>query len=356
MDPQARRPRTLRLEPWGVSYLGSFQDDGPGEDDTDGSSKPLDASAVGIELPLEEWRPVVPARSVPITRALFLDGVRRLEARAVLDGETSQSFAAIGSLAVGAVECRLQDEPSARLLADPVIERWCLIAAAAIDEEDVVIRAGAGRPIVYRTAAAPGDDPQAPADELQRLMRQAEARLTTALRRALDRERGGAPMPGSLLVCDGPRPFIGRDPHVVGYLKTVQQQRLPARAFEVVRGLEEGQRSPIYLVGTGANARFEWYVRLRDPRPWLHSLAGSVRLQAHAGEQPASELDDAKVVADWSATELPRFATRAHQDPRAPQQLLPVRALEENLRRRLGSAPLLRRRVEVALATGGSGT
>ncbi len=347
--------RRLRLEPWGVGHAGSLQDGGdPGVDDPgpdDGAT--LTDAAVSVELPLGDWRGLRPAAPTRIGRALFLDGVRRVEARGMLEGDR-QVFAALGGCAVGAVECRLAGEAPARFVGEPIIERWCVIATDELVEPDLEIPSGAGAaPLRYRAVAAAGTEYQAPVEHLQRLMREAEGRLASNLRIRMAEVDGADPRGGtSILICDGPRPFVGADARVVGYLKTVQRQRLPGAAFEVVKRLEEGERSPIYLVGQGGNARFEWYVRLRDPRPWLHSLAGSVRLQAHAGERPAELLAAAQGVADWSAEHLPRFGTRAHQDPRAPQQLLPVHALEETLRRRLGSAPLLRRRIEVALAEG----
>lgn len=346
--------RRLRLEPWGVGHGGSWQDTGQAQDVDETGGDTLDREAVEVEVPLGDWRGLRPTAPAPITRVLFLDGVRRIEARGLLDDANSQTFAALGSCAVGAVECRLDSGTVARAAVEPIVERWCAIATDRLAEPDLEVRSRVGtQALVYRTVAAKGDDQQAPVDELQRLMREAESRLATRLRRTLEQDAAAdAAAGGALLVCDGPRPFLGADERVVGYLKSVQQQRLPTAAFAAVRALEEGERSPIYVVGSGPNARFEWYLRLRDPRPWLHSLAGAVRLQAHAGEEPSALLAAARQVADWSALHLPRFATRAHQDARAPQQLLPVRALEENLRRRLGNAALLRRRIEVALAEG----
>src|SRR5690606_7507391 len=113
-----------------------------------------------------------------------------------------------------------------------------------------------------------------------------------------------------LLLCDGTRPQVGPDKRVLGYVKTVHAQRLPPGALRVVMALKEGQRSPLYVVGTGQFARFEWHLRLRDPGPWLHTLAGSVRLQAHAGRDPRSLLAEVRQLADWSCLVLPRFATK----------------------------------------------
>ena len=346
--------RRLRLEPWGVGYGGSWQDTGQEQGEGETAANTLDSRAVEIEVPLDAWRGLRPTAPAAISKVLFLDGVRRIEARGLLDDSDGQTFAALGSCAVGAVECSPAGGTVARAAIEPVVERWCAIATDRLKEPDLEVRSMAGaQALVYRMVAAKGDDQQAPIDELQRLMREAESRMATRLRRTLAHDAAAEQVAGgALLVCDGPRPLLGADERVVGYLKSLQQQRLPPAAFAAVRALEEGERSPIYVVGSGPHARFEWYLRLRDPRPWLHSLAGAVRLQAHAGEEPSATLGAARQVADWSASYLPRFATRAHQDARAPQQLLPVRALEENLRRRLGNAALLRRRIEVALAEG----
>lgn len=349
--PPGRGGAQLRLEPWSVTHGASWQDDGPHDDDT-GGAEALDEAAVSVELPLAEWRGLTPTAPAAVSRVWFLDGIRRVEARAVLDTADGQRFAAIGSCAVGAVECAPDGSAPAAMCAGPITERWCAVAAASVDLPDLLVGAGAAGADTYRVVACPGDDHQAPTLELQRRMRAAEVRLVGELRARLAAQGRTTAGDAPLLVCDGPRPYVGPDERVVGYVKTVQQQRLPLAAFRVVRALEAGERSPVYLVGSGPQARFEWYLRLRDPRPWLHSLAGSVRLQAHAGERPHELLAAAKAVADWSAANLGRFATRAHQDPRAPQQLLPVRALEETLRRRLGNPQLLRRRLEVALAAG----
>lgn len=372
----AAPPRRLRLEPWGVGYAGSAQDVGGtafGEDDdqADGPGderRLLGAEALSLEVPLADWRALRPVAPLAVAHALFLDGVRRVDARAVLEG-AAPAFGALGSCAVGAVTCDLAGGGRAELVDDVIVERWCAIATDTLtDETDVLVPAGPYGPAAYggrdgsaaravpqlrfRVTQAKGTDWQAPVEQLQVVMRDAERRLATRLRARLDGMGAGGGR--ALLVCDGPRPLFGADENVIGYLKTIKEQRLPAAALAVVRGLEEGERSPVYLAGEGEHARFEWYLRLRDPRPWLHTLAGSVRVQAHAGPDPRALLGAATAIADWSAANLPRFATKAHQDPRAPQQLLPVRSLEAALRRRLGSAPLVRRRIEIALAGTGA--
>ncbi len=342
---ELRRSSRLRLEPWGVGYLGSLQDAGGFAADmayggSGDQAEPLDADALQVELPLEEWCGLAGRAPARVPKVLFLDGVRRVEARLLVE-DHEPAFGALGSCAVGAVACT-PDGGAASYQDAPLIERWCTLAAGRSDLPDVILSAADGtQRLRYRVAASPETDADAPVRLLQSKMRLAEANLAARLSLGLGE---------GLLISDGPRPLLGADERVLGYLKTVQSQRLPAAALSVVRSLDAGQRSPLYLVGRGETARFEWYVRLRDPRPWLHTLAGNVRLQAHAGSNARSQLHRAQALADWSAVTLPRFATRSHQDPRAPQQLLPVMALEQTLRRRLGNASLLRRRLIASLA------
>ncbi len=57
-----------------------------------------------------------------------------------------------------------------------------------------------------------------------------------------------------------------------------------------------------------------------------------------------------KELADATAQTLPRFAGRPGVDPRAPQNLTPVGALEARLRHRLGSSSFLSRSLQAHLA------
>lgn len=348
--------RNVRLEPWGVDYLGSvqdaagFADPGP-EEGGDGNAQPLEAGAVEVELPLSDWRPLAGDGGLDVERILFLDGVRRVEARLLLEN-AHLSFGVLGSSAVAAVA----SAPGVGMAAfegEPLVQRWCALAGEPsgsgmpAGHGALTVQAhGGGQRLAYQVTITNENDVDAPVRLLQERMLAAERSLAARLLPELG---------NGLLICDGPRPLLGSDARVLGYIKTVKLQRLPRPALDVVRSLAAGERSPLYLVGSGEAARFEWYLRLRDPGAWAHTLAGSVRLQAYAGPRPEAHIAWAQRVADWSCATLPRYATRSHQDPRAPQQLLPVRALEATLRRRLGSAPLIRRRVIAALTAGSNG-
>jgi hypothetical protein len=74
-------------------------------------------------------------------------------------------------------------------------------------------------------------------------------------------------------------------------------------------------------------------------------MAGLVRLEVSA----SSGLKAAQDVAALASAVLPLFASQPGRDPRAPQNLYPVGALERHLRHRLGDAALIRRAIEARL-------
>ncbi len=325
-------PRLL-LDQWGPDYDGTYNVADP--EGTADSSRELEA---GVELPEADWRPVQPGPVDHMPVTWFLDGSRRMEARAYLESDSGQlNIGGLGSTAVGAVLVR----PGQRAVFEDTVQvrRWCLLGGGA-QYTSIELPALPGWPgaLRYEPHGVPDAGPEALMQGLQTLMRDQE-RLLAARIAAAD--------PDALIVLDGPLPGRGASPHMLGYLKTTSVMRLDAEAMRVVRSLKAGERSPIYRVGASGDptAFFEWWLRLRDPLQWQFSLAGTVRLQLSAAPDAARRLNQAKLLADWSCRHLPGFATLQHQDPRAPQQLLPTRALEAELRRRMGSVELLRRRL-----------
>lgn len=320
----------LRLDPWAAEYNTALYAEPGASERSD-----LDLS---VECPIGAWAPVAPQGAARVAEVVFLDGGRRVEARVLLEDDRAQvAFGALGSLGVGAVRCC--DGERAAFLDLWRIDRVCALSGGR-RLEDFALEpppGGSGR-LEYRVLSTPERDADAVVRRLQRAMLDTEAELTARLRDTF---------PDALIVCDGPRPFLLGEGDVLGYIKTIHDVKVPERELALVRTLEQGQRSPLYLLGSDDPGRqlFEWFLRLRDPRPWLYSLAGIVRLQAYAGPDPTASLARARALADWSCLALPAFASRQHQDPRAPQQLLPIRALEAELRRRMGHPQVVRRRV-----------
>ena len=60
--------------------------------------------------------------------------------------------------------------------------------------------------------------------------------------------------------------------------------------------------------------------------------------------------DQAATIADRTAALLPIVASEPHVDPRAPQNLVPIGALEKELRHRMGDRGLVYRALREAVA------
>lgn len=320
----------LRLDPWGTDYDAAYAVDSA-------APEPVATVTVGVELPAGQWRPLTADKTAtePFETLVFIDGSRRMEARFHLEeGGALQAYGGLGTTAVGAVVVRAGQPASFH--PDLRLGRWCFIGGGRTHAGVVLEQQGSwhGR-LAFDPVPVPASDPEAIMQELQNTMRSEEANLSSTL---------AADLPDALIICDGPLPR--HDPgSLLGYIKTSSLQRLAGDELEVARSLQQGERTPIYKVATPGAAHFEWVLRLRDPSPWYYSLAGTVRLQLAAPLSDAELPDFVKRVADWSCTYLPAFSSQAHQDPRAPQQLLPVRALETELKRRMGNNLLLRRRI-----------
>jgi hypothetical protein len=173
--------------------------------------------------------------------------------------------------------------------------------------------------------------PDAPLQELQQRMREAEGQLAEKLCTQ-----------GVLTVIDGPLNYVrSRDLPVVGYVKTHHRALLPTNQHHRVPALRAGQRTSLFAKRADIYA---CYLRLTDPPPWGGPWTGIVRL-----EVPSSVgLAAAAATADRAAVMLPRYAGVLHTDSRAPVNLQPVGKLEVRLRHLLGDSGLTIRAIRTA--------
>jgi hypothetical protein len=303
------------VDPWDPGYGVARGDELDGRE----SSARLD---LDIELPASSWRPLSPADGPLPGSVLFLDGVRRIDARVWVHEEGPEPLPGIiASLAAGLVRC----DGAAQIL-DVVVDRG-LYAESGGDIETRHAR--------YRFHRTPGG--------LDKLTLGVQSRLAALEVELANAWRTNSNVEDDLLVVDGPlrgRTHLAR---TVGYVKTHQKSYLQAQQAQVVASLGDGQRSPVFKMGTSWE-RLSWYLRLPGATraPW----SAIVRLECSA-DLPAA---DAVALADITAQVLPRLASAPHKDPRAPQNLVPIGGLERQLRHRLGDAALLYRALRGALA------
>ena len=320
---------TLRLVPWSPEYGSGIEADVDAAADQDGASL-VDA---GVEGP---WRAIRPDADPPVAIQI-VDGVRRVEAHAIDDlDDGAIAFGLFGSYAVGVVRC---EGARARILEDERVlrVRRRYLQAGGDEASERVVAAG-GSALRFRAELPAGA--QAPADlvaALNRLMLDEEARLAEELSEDA----------AALTIVDGPLRLRAPGPRVVGYVKRTHRWYIGGERLALLGALAVGERTPLFRIARDddRNERLAWYLRIADMGEQYHHLAGVVRLET-PGALPVRE---AAALADQTALVLPRFASSPIRDPRAPQNLTPVGALETLLTRRLGDRLWLRRRIARAL-------
>jgi hypothetical protein len=298
-------------------------------DDVAALAVPETPPDVGVEVPLAQWSPREPQPSVsPAGDLLFTDGVRRIDARVWIDDDDAGTRLGVcASYAAGIVRCWGDGTRRAEVIGTEVARGLFTGARAAAPivtrHATFGVRAAAGEALEQLTLA------------VQQRMGELEVVLAG--------EAGDA----DLIVIDGPLRGRARLDNAIGYVKTHHVAYLPGPAAAVVGALQPGQRTPLFLTTTSWS-RYSWYVRLPSGlgarrgggvEAPLHAWAGIVRCEASADLDPPA----AARLADVAALTLPRFASRGHKDPRAPQNLYPISGLERILRHRLGDPLLLYR-------------
>ena len=131
---------------------------------------------------------------------------------------------------------------------------------------------------------------------------------------------------------------------VIWLVVRTEAKQAPLRP--VLFSLAAGARTPLFTLSSRRFARYSWFLRLAAPYAGDSELSGLVRLEVAEGVG----LEAARVLADATCVLLPRFAPSRGRDPRAPQNLLPIGALESHLRHRLGDSNLVRRHISACLA------
>jgi hypothetical protein len=191
--------------------------------------------------------------------------------------------------------------------------------------------------LVYLPRSVPEDDADAPLRGIHAEMRDAE--------RQLARDHAAA---DRIVLADGPLTLAEATPgHVVGFVKRLFKLYLPIEQQPVLRALPLGTRTPVFLIKAGARfSRYSWLLRIGPRLPIESEFTGLVRLEV--GERVGR--DEAIRLANLTTALLPRFVPSRTRDPRAPQNLVPIGALEQHLRRGLGDARLIHRRLATRLA------
>ena len=305
----------LHVEGWAPEYGASVEPD-------EGLSPAEGAVDVAVED--RPWEPI-PGVDDGIPVIAFVDGVRRIDARLVLDAPNGPVAGICGSFGVGAVVWRRDEVRST--VERPRVERMAILSsghAPAVPELPMGLS--------YRSSSVPGDDPASLIEAFHDAMRRAEAELAEDLGRS-----------GYFVVADGPL-YEYTDVPKIGYIKSHRRSYLPDTHAGIIGDLPAGHRTPLFTIGEARFRRYSWYLRLVE-RGKGHSWAAIARGEASA----ALPLATVAAIADRATAVLPLVGSVPYIDPRAPQNLVPIAALERDLRHRLGDPGLVLRALRTAL-------
>ncbi|HEY7875482.1 MAG TPA: hypothetical protein VIG64_10210 [Actinomycetota bacterium] len=314
----------LRADPWrpdhGVGAEVSFEDE-------------MTRAITDPTVETEDWsRPVSPP-PCPQDAVVFVDGVMRAELRVMASDGDKRAWGLIGSFAAGAVRC----DGSASFVAEERPVGRTFLLGGRIEAPDLEITIGQAT-LAYRCRATTDDSPTGLRRGLQRLMLAEEQRLAAELAR------------DTIVFADGPLHLdsaAGKS-RVVGVVKRMVSAYLDGEHARLLPTLQPGERTPIFGLGNNVLDRYAWYVRLLPQNDAWHELAGLVRCEVRM----ELGLEAATRIADMVACHLPAYAGRPGVDPRAPQNLTPVGALEARLKHRLGSSTIIGRALTARLVEG----
>jgi hypothetical protein len=305
----------IYVEGWAPEYGTPLQ-----PDDEFGAEARVDDTVERVG----EWEPI-DGIDDGVDEVVFVDGVRRIDARLTLVADDGPAPGICGTHAVGAVHWR-------RSLPRSEFGVVRLDRMAVFGGGRGAHLPAAGPLLVYRVESVAESDPGALIQRFHGSMRKAEAVLSEELAQE-----------GLFVIADGPINDLSAT-EKVGYIKTHRVFYLSAERTPIIDRLLPGQRTPLFLIGAGgAYPRYSWYLRLAEV-PGGHAWSGVARAEV------SSHLDlvTAVRVADRATSLLPRVASPLHVDPRAPQNLVPIAALERELRRRMGDPAFVYRALREA--------
>jgi uncharacterized protein len=333
----------FRLDSWRADHAFPYESQA---DDLDPAG---DVAAVDVtfEAPAHEWAAIAPEPgTAPFPVVRFVDGVQCSDAVVWIDepGRGEPLPGLVASWGAGVITSR----PGAPVADRVVLERVVVERGVFSDARTLgPIIAGS---LTWRPRTPELDGPPVtPGDPgaLRERLGAARRRLEAAVGQI------GHDDPEGLVVHDGLLHGGARPLTAVGLAKRAHRLYLPEPLRPLQRTLRRGERTPLFVTDP-QRRRVSCYLALADPLPPAVADPGSCVARVEFALAPDSTRQDATAFADRVAATLPAYASEPHVDPRAPQNLMPIRSLEQELRRRLGRPGVIR--AALAAQAAGSGT
>ncbi len=287
-----------------------------------------------FEVETKEWRPIGGTGRDNVS-VVFVDGVRRTENLIYVEDEegniTEGAFVSIGA---GALLIRYGITNLAEESFQEFLIRRFLFLKKGIDLQESSIRFDLGGSRLEFSIEKTDK-------EISPFVNETMSRLESSVAESIYRR-----VKPTLMVTDGTVHYSAKIKNLpfVGYVKKHKRLYIPSEKTWILRELKIGERTPIVRIhsqptmeGSGVKSfdKFTWYVKISDHE----GISGIARLEVPVG----IGLKRAIGIANLTAWLIPKFASTEFTERRAPHNLLPIKYLENALRRRLGSQALIRR-------------
>ncbi len=318
------------LDPWDSEYTAFFQVE---------EEQKADKIDVNVEIHKDNWIPILEKKRVVEDSVIFIDGVRSMHQRIVVEENGKIFYGGFGTYVAGALKLeRGKRNIISTALIEISLKRVLLLPKGInIEKKELYIP---GIPFKVKVEFIEENEPNAPLKKIQELMRTEEVRLADKV----SQDYGGIPT-----VVDGTLYFPWKHANVVGFVKSLHTLYLPDDLIHIVLRLRKGERTPLFLImfkDGELSKKYSWFMRLIDIGEEDFPYMGIVRLEA-----PGSmERDELSSLVSWSLS-LRDFVSSRMRDKRSPQNLLPVGALERELKKRIGNEYLINQKIRVLART-----
>ncbi|MDQ7039074.1 MAG: DNA double-strand break repair nuclease NurA [Aquificota bacterium] len=287
-----------------------------------------------LEVETRDWRPIdgTPADSI---RIAFVDGVRRTENLVYLEGDDGTvSKGAFVSIGVGALLLSLgRPNPAEDAYRNLKVRRFLFVEKGTdLGRRSLSFRFG-DVSLDFFVEETDG--------EISPHVNEVMAKLEAGVAEEVFKEEKP-----DLMITDGTLHYTAKIKNLpfVGYVKKHRKIYMYPENTCILREMRVGQRTPLILIhsqptmeGEGAKTfdKLTWYVKISESE----GLSGIARLEVPAGIGVKRAVE----IANLTAWLIPKFASAEFSDRRAPQNLVPVKYLENTLRHRIGSQTLIRK-------------
>jgi hypothetical protein len=333
------RQNNFRLEPWGNDYEPPIQI---------GEEIAQSESTVDETVEIDDWEKFQSFNPLSLPNQLiFIDGRRRLDAALIGGSGKTINYGVFGTTAVGAVLVDRTIPKTSFLESGIEISR---VVGFGGNQEAVATNIpcplGPGSDLIYKPVKSQKqNNPEVRGTIVQKSMLAAEEALVEKLN-INDNFN-------TLVIRDGGMRYESPI-FTLGYIKTIHKQYLSEKYASLLWKLLPGERTPIFNIKD--RFLYSWYLKSGEPQQSLqylgyNDLHSIVRLEIST----KIPIETVIQIANQTCFLIPYYASHPSRDPRAPQNLAPVSALEKELGRRMGDAKIIKRRIQNFLASfGGS--